>query len=278
MYEGDSMSVHVMTEKILKAFEDVSKVPRQSKYEEKIAHWLLQWAKEKGFEGKKDAIGNVLIKVPASSGYENSPTVIIQGHLDMVCEKTPDSNHDFSKDPIKFVYDGDWLTAEKTTLGADNGIAIAMGMVLTDEGNEHPPLELLFTVDEETGLTGAQALEPGFIEGKILLNIDSEDEGVFTIGCAGGKSTTLSIPLEYKEAVSECKGYTLTIGGLKGGHSGVDIKLQRSNSIKFLMRVLKKIGESVQYTVADIKGEVLIMQFQEMPMQKFLFYLQRKKK
>ena len=168
---------HSKTRDILRCFEEISKIPRCSKNEEKIIQWLMNWAKENSFEAKKDNVGNVVIKVPPSKGYEKSPITVIQGHLDMVCEKTPDSPHDFSKDPIKLVYDGEWLTADRTTLGSDNGIAIAMSMVIaTDSESHHPPLELLFTVDEETGLTGANALAPGFIEGKLLINLDSEDE------------------------------------------------------------------------------------------------------
>jgi dipeptidase D len=188
---------HEKTNEILKWFEEISKIPRCSKNEDAICNWLANWAKDNNFVVENDRVNNVLIKVPGSPGYENSPPVIIQGHVDMVCEKTPDSDHDFSKDPIKFVYDGDWLTADRTTLGADNGIAIAMAMTMAvDKETPHPPLELLFTVDEETGLTGASALEPGFIKGRMLINIDSEDEGTFTVGCAGGINTNLSIPFE----------------------------------------------------------------------------------
>ena len=153
---------HEKTNEILKWFEEISKIPRCSKNEDAICNWLVNWAKDKNFDVETDRVDNVLIKVPGSPGYENSPPVVIQGHVDMVCEKTPDSVHDFSKDPIKFVYDGDWLTADRTTLGADNGIAVAMALTLAlDKKTPHPPLELLFTVDEETGLTGASALEPG---------------------------------------------------------------------------------------------------------------------
>ncbi|MCI0471232.1 MAG: M20/M25/M40 family metallo-hydrolase, partial [Candidatus Aminicenantes bacterium] len=178
---------HEKTNEILKWFTEISKIPRCSKNEEKIAQWLVDWAKQHNFAVKTDKVRNLVIKIPATAGFEKSTGVVIQGHMDMVCEKTPDSNHDFTRDPIKLVFDGDWLKADKTTLGADNGIAIAIGMTLAlDKETEHPPLELFFTVDEETGLTGANALETGFIDGKILINVDSEDEGVFTVGCAGG--------------------------------------------------------------------------------------------
>ncbi|MGD9066186.1 MAG: M20/M25/M40 family metallo-hydrolase, partial [Desulfobacterales bacterium] len=157
---------------ILDYFEQINAIPRCSKNEEQIGLWLKQWAETKQFRVKKDAAGNLLVKVPATPGYENAPVIVIQGHTDMVCEKTPDSTHDFSKDPIQNIIDGDWLRADSTTLGADNGIAVALAMaVANDESVAHPSLEMLFTVDEETGLNGAKKLTPGFIEGKVLLNV-----------------------------------------------------------------------------------------------------------
>ncbi len=246
---------HAKTNEILNWFEQITKIPRCSKQEEKIRTWLLNWAKEHNFSAKKDRVGNVLIKVPASPGYESAPVTVLQGHLDMVCEKTPDSDHDFSKDPIKLVYDGDWLKADKTTLGADNGIAIAMAMTAAlAKDIAHPPLELLFTVDEETGLTGANALEPGFIEGKILINLDSEDEGVFTVGCAGGINTNSTILSKFETVPAGYKGHKVATGGMKGGHSGVNIKEERANAIKVLVRVLDAIKKSTDMRVADIQG------------------------
>ncbi len=247
---------HAKTKEILECFEEISKVPRCSKNEEKIGEWLMNWAKEHNFEAKMDSVGNIVIKIPASPGYENSPITVIQGHMDMVCEKTPDSPHDFSKDPIKFVYEGEWLTADKTTLGADNGIAIAMAMVLSlDKEIPHPPLELLFTVDEESGLTGANALEPGFIEGKILINVDSEDEGVFTVGCAGGINSYLTLPLDYEPIPIGYKEIKITAGGMKGGHSGIDISLGKANAIRMLGRSLALLKEeNIDLRLADIRG------------------------
>ena len=246
---------HEKTNEILKWFEEISKIPRCSKNEEKICEWLINWAKENNLETKSDQTNNLLIKVPASPGHENSQAVVIQGHLDMVCEKTKDSTHDFSKDPIKFVYDGEWLTADRTTLGSDNGIAIAMAMVLAiDKNIEHGPLELLFTVDEESGLTGANALEPGFIDGKILLNVDSEDEGVFTVGCAGGVNTYISLPLEFENVSSTHKQFKIEAGGMKGGHSGIDINAEKANAIRVLGRTLYQIKEEMDIRLADIKG------------------------
>ncbi len=246
---------HEKTNEILKWFEEIASIPRCSKHEEKICKWLLDWAEEHNFEIKKDKVNNILIKIPGSEGYENSKTVVIQGHMDIVCEKEPDSDHDFTKDPIKMVYDGEWLTADKTTLGADDGIAIAIGLVLAlDKDNPHPPLELLFTVDEETGLTGANALEPGFIDGKILINIDSEDEGVFTVGCAGGINTNLSLPMDYEDVPYGFKQFKIKAGGMKGGHSGIDIGIGKANAIKILARVLYEIKKKTDIRISDIKG------------------------
>lgn len=247
---------HAKTKEILECFEEISKIPRCSKNEQQIAEWLMNWAKENNFEAKMDSVQNIVIKVPGSPGYENSPIVVMQGHMDMVCEKTPDSPHDFSKDPIKFVYEGEWLTADKTTLGADNGIAIAMAMVAAaDKEIAHPPLELLFTVDEETGLTGANALEPGFIDGKILINIDSEDEGVFTVGCAGGINTYLTLPLDYDSIPGGYKQCRITAGGMKGGHSGIDIGLGKANALRILARALYQLMEDgIDFQLADVKG------------------------
>lgn len=243
------------TEAVLKWFREISDIPRESKKEEKIRAWLLDWAKARSFEAKTDKAGNVVVKVPATPGYENAPICVLQGHLDMVCEKTPDSPHNFDTDPIEFVFDGDWLKANKTTLGADNGIAIAMALAMVEDKNvERPALELLFTVDEETGLTGANALGNDFIDGKILLNIDSEDEGVFTIGCAGGIDTKFSFPVSLEDAPGAKEAKLLKVGGLKGGHSGVDIDQQRGNAIKVLARALDLLSDKFVVLIADVKG------------------------
>jgi dipeptidase D len=246
---------HQKTNEILKWFEEITKIPRCSKDEGAICQWLIKWGKENNFEVKTDNVRNVLIIVPANPGYENSPVVVIQGHVDMVCEKTPDSTHDFTKDPIKLVYDGEWLTADKTSLGADNGIAIAMAMAIAlDKEMPRPGLELLFTVDEETGLTGASALEPGFLQGRILLNIDSEDEGYFTVGCAGGINTTLSIPFALADVAGNYKLLKIKAGGMKGGHSGIDINKQKANAIKVLTRALSNAAGKVEIRLANISG------------------------
>jgi len=240
---------------ILNYFEQINAIPRCSKNEEQIGLWLKQWAETKQLAVKKDAAGNLLVKVPPTPGYENAPVIVIQGHMDMVCEKTPDSTHDFSNDPIKNIIDGDWLRADNTTLGADNGIAIALAMtVATDESLAHPPLELLFTVDEETGLNGAKELEPGFIEGRVLLNVDSETEGLFTVGCAGGRHTHISRKLTLTDLAETSQWFNLNISGLHGGHSGIDIIKQRASANKILARTLHQLASPCGIQLVSIKG------------------------
>ncbi len=246
---------HEKTNDIIKWFGEISKIPRCSKNEGAICAWLTNWAKEHHFVVKTDRVQNVLIKVPGTSGYEKSPVVVIQGHMDMVCEKTPDSTHDFSKDAIKFVYEGEWLTADRTTLGADNGIALAMAMTMAESKEiAHPPLELLFTVDEETGLTGATALEPGFLEGKILINVDSEDEGYFTVGCAGGVNTNLSIPVVPAAPPANYSLLKINASGMKGGHSGIDINKEKANALKVLAIALIAIKKKMDIRIAQFSG------------------------
>lgn len=247
---------HAATKEVLKWFEEISKIPRCSKNEDKIAQWLMDWAKKHNFPAKMDNVKNIVISVPATPGHEQAPIVVIQGHMDMVCEKTPDSPHDFSKDPIKLVYQGEWLTADRTTLGADNGIAIAMALALAlDKTAAHPPLEILITVDEETGLTGANALEPGFIQGKILINLDSEDEGVFTVGCAGGVNTSSGIKLSYEAIPDGLQAIRITASGIKGGHSGIDIAKGKANAIIVVARALRTLlKEKIDLMISDLKG------------------------
>ncbi|MCP5051848.1 MAG: aminoacyl-histidine dipeptidase [bacterium] len=245
---------HPKTVEILEWFKELNKIPRCSKNENAIRQWLLDWAVEKRFEGLEDKIGNVLIRVPGSRGYEDSEPVIIQGHLDMVCEKTPDSNHDFSTDPIRCLVEGQWLTADKTTLGADNGIAIAIGMTAAlDKDLKHPPLELLFTVDEETGLTGAFGLEAGFLEGERLLNIDSEEEGILTVGCAGGLVSEHQVTLDMEAVPEGFASFTLEAGGMAGGHSA-DIYFEKANALKVLGRVLNHLLLEVDCRLAHLEG------------------------
>jgi dipeptidase D len=245
---------HQKTNEILNRFEQISQIPRCSGNEGAICQWLIDWAKGNGFAVKTDKVQNLLIKVPASLGYENAPIVVLQGHLDMVCEKTPEANHDFAKDPIKLIYDGEWLRADKTTLGADNGIAIAIGMTLAEEKDvPHPPLELLFTVDEETGLHGAAALESGFFEGRRLINIDSEQEGYLTVG-SGGLNTDISVPIAWREVPTHYQLMKINAGGMSGGHSGIDINAGKANAVKVLVQTLHLIRQQVGIRLVNLSG------------------------
>lgn len=240
---------------ILSLFEDISSVPRCSKHEEKISSWLINWAVEHSLDVKRDRHKNVLMRVPASRGCEDEESIAIQGHMDMVCEKSIASKHDFSTDAIKLIYDGDWLTAYGTTLGADDGIAIAIGLALVlNKDEKHPELELLFTSDEETGLTGASNLEPGFFKSKTLINIDSESEGVLTIGCAGGEDTTINMNLEKESIGDEHVFYKLFVSGLLGGHSGIDINKGRANAIKIMVELMKEINLKFRLKLSEING------------------------
>jgi len=247
------MQQHV--KRVLNFFQQINEIPRCSKDEEKIVLWLRQWAEESRFPVNVDAAGNMVITVAPSSGYEHSPGIVIQGHVDMVCEKSPDADHNFARDPIRHVVEGDWLGAHKTTLGADNGIAIALAMALaTDDKVAHPQLELLFTVDEETGLNGAKLLEPGFVKGKVLLNVDSETEGEFTVGCAGGRHTHISRKLELTDLAQESQFFNLNVSGLHGGHSGIDIIKQRASANKILARTLHRLASECDIQLISIKG------------------------
>lgn len=242
------------TQKVLQIFEELSAVPRGSGRETKIARWLQERAEANGFLWKSDSARNLLIRVPATPGFEAAPIVVLQGHLDMVCEKTPDSTHDFTTDPIRCLVDGDWLHADRTTLGADNGIAIALALALVEDPSVvHPALELLFTVEEEVGLGGANLLQPGFVKGKILLNLDSEDEGTFVVGCAGGQKTSLRRPFTAEEPAGKT-GYRLRVDGLRGGHSGVDIHKHFASANQLLARALFQINQAVPLQLMGVDG------------------------
>lgn len=235
-------------------FYEITQVPRPSKKEEKIREYVRSFANDRNLEFKEDNVGNIVIKVPATPGYENSPIVIMQGHVDMVCEKNKGTEHDFDNDPIKLKIEGVWLTAEGTTLGADNGIGVAAGLaVVDDESVVHGPLEILCTVDEETGLTGVNNLQPGFVEGRIMLNMDSEEDGAFYVGCSGGQDTVGLFNIKRTDVPAGLQAYELMINGLKGGHSGLDIHTGKANAIRLLGRLLKKL-QDVQYEIAEING------------------------
>lgn len=236
-------------------FDEVCQVPRPSKKEEKIRAYLLDFAKKHNLEAKTDEAGNVLIKKAASAGMENLKTVILQSHIDMVCEKNKDTEHNFETDPIQTYIDGEWLRAKGTTLGADNGIGVATGLaVLASDDIKHGPIECLFTVDEETGLTGAFALKEGFMNGDILLNLDSEDDGELFIGCAGGANTTAIYPFPTEKAPQGWFFFRVSVKGLTGGHSGDDISKNRANANKLLNRFLVQTMQKYGMRLADIEG------------------------
>ena len=239
---------------VFKYFEEISNIPRGSGNEKAISDYLVNFGKNLGLETIQDKALNVIIKKPATKGYENAPTVIIQGHMDMVCEKNKDTEHDFTKDPIKLVVKGDEIYADGTTLGADNGIAVAYAMaVLADNSIEHPAIEVLLTTDEETGMTGAMNINKDDIQGKILLNIDSEEEGYLLVSCAGGIRTKSSLDITW-EALNDEKIFEISVRGLKGGHSGSDIHEWRGNSNKLMGRVLKDLLEKIDYKIVSING------------------------
>jgi dipeptidase D len=240
---------------VWKHFDEIRKIPRCSKHEEKIREYVIDFAKNQNLEYKTDKIGNVVIIKPASSGLEKKPIVVLQGHMDMVCEKNSDVEFDFSKDSIKLKLEGDHLTADGTTLGADNGIGMAMSLaILEDDSLKIGQIEALFTVDEETGLTGAFAMESDMIKGKILLNLDSEDFGVITVGCAGGGDSKIKVPYKTQQVGDDMDSISIKISGLRGGHSGVDIHEQRGNAVKLLTRMLWKVSNDYDFLIAEING------------------------
>lgn len=240
---------------VWKHFDGIRKTPRCSKHEEKIRKYILDFAKKHNLKSKTDKTGNVVLSKPASKGMESKPTVIMQGHMDMVCEKNSDVTHDFTKDPIKLKLKGDILTADGTTLGADDGIGLAISLaILEDNTLKHGPIETLFTVDEETGLTGAFAMESNMLTGKILLNLDSEDFGVITVGCAGGGDSKIQLPIKTQPINGNLESMKIKISGLRGGHSGVDIREQRGNAVKLLTRMLWKARDDHKFYITEIKG------------------------
>lgn len=231
-------------ELVWKYFAEIAKVPRPSKHEERIIRYVVDTAKKLGLHVKQDAAGNIAVQKPASPGRERAKKIALQGHLDMVCEKNADKQHDFMKDPIELVRKGNVMMANGTTLGADNGIAVATNLaIMEDKSLEHGPLEFLFTIDEETGLTGATNLSSDVLESKTLLNLDSEEEGALYVGCSGGKDTTGTWKMNFEPAPPKTIAINLSVSGLKGGHSGLEIDKGRGNAIKIINRVLLKLTE-----------------------------------
>jgi len=239
---------------IWKNFEQILKLPHCSGNETALGDYIISQAENFNLAWKRDDVGNVVVSKNASSGMENAPGVILQGHIDMVCEKNSDVEHDFSKDPIQTEMRGDWISAKGTTLGSDNGIGVAAALALMeDDSLVHGPLEFLFTVDEETGLTGATKISPDFLNGKILLNLDSEDEGSFTIGCAGGADSEILLHLNRKEG-TDGELFRLKLFGFRGGHSGLDINQGRGNAIKLLARMLWQTYKKSSFELVSVEG------------------------
>ena len=232
-------------ELVWKYFAEISRIPRPSKHEEAMTKYVLDTAKKLGLSAKADSFGNVVVKKQATPGHENVRSIALQGHLDMVPEKNSDKVHDFLKDPIELVRKGNMLMANGTTLGADNGIAVATNLaIMEDRSLEHGPLEFLFTVDEETGLTGANNLGSDFLESKTLMNLDSEEEGAVYVGCSGGKNTIGTWKVDFDSVSANMQVCELKIRGLKGGHSGLEIDKGRGNSLKIIARVLSALTET----------------------------------
>jgi dipeptidase D len=236
-------------------FNEILRIPRPSGKEKKVGDYIVSVARKHKLEHKKDKAGNILVSRKAGPGFENLMSVCLQSHLDMVCEKNSSSPHNFDTDPIEAYVDGEWVKARETTLGADNGIGIAAQLaVLTDQEARYGPVECLFTVDEETGLNGAKCLESGFFKSRVLLNLDSEDEGELFIGCAGGMNTLASFKYKSKNTPADCRSYRITISGLLGGHSGTDIQKDRGNSVKILNEILWEARNRFDMRLAAFEG------------------------
>lgn len=246
---------NIQPERVMYYFEEISKIPRCSFDEQRISDYLAGVGRNLGLEVIQDEALNIIIKKPGYKGYENSPIVVLQGHMDMVGEKSDTSNHDFSKDPIKLEVEGDFLMAKETTLGADNGIAVAMCLALLESNDiPHPPLEVLVTSNEESGMSGAGALDPKNIKGRILINIDSEEEGTILVSCAGGERNIVTIPIEWENISNGYELYTLTVAGLMGGHSGMEIDKGRGNSNKIMGRVLDRLNRVTDIDLGHVEG------------------------
>jgi dipeptidase D len=241
---------------IWKHFDAIRQIPRPSKHEERVAEHIVSWAKSHRFEVKRDGAGNVLVRVPATAGHEKAPAIVLQGHLDMVPEKNSDVAFDFEKDAIQVRVVGDYVYATGTTLGSDNGIGVAAAMAIAEDSKAtHGPLELLFTIDEETGLTGAMQLDAKLLSGRILLNLDTEEDAALYIGCAGGADTHATFTVTREEALKGTVPVRISVRGLRGGHSGVDIHENRGNAVKFLLRTLNALrAKGIEFGIVTIAG------------------------
>lgn len=251
---NNSILANLEPKSLFKFFEEILSIPRPSKHEEKMTEYLINWAKERNLEYVSDEIGNVIIRKGATKGKENSPWVCLQSHIDMVCEKNSDKDFDFEKDAIVPKIEGEWLKADGTTLGADDGIGVATALAILDANDiEHGPIECLFTVDEETGLSGAEALSADVLKSRILLNLDSEDEGEIFIGCAGGIDTVAKLPYD-KEETPDAPAFKIMVKGLKGGHSGDDINKGLACANKILNRILWSLDKEMDLRLSCFEG------------------------
>ncbi|MHC6180632.1 aminoacyl-histidine dipeptidase [Clostridium sp. JNZ X4-2] len=252
---GDTVLKNIEPVEVFKYFEEISKIPRGSGNEKGVSDYLVSFAKEHNLDVIQDKALNVIIKKKGSRGYENSPIIVIQGHMDMVCEKKSGVDHDFMKDPIKLRVVDDMLYATGTTLGGDDGIAVAMGLaVLASDSIAHPPIELVVTTSEETGMDGAVALDPKSVSGKTLINIDSEEEGILLVSCAGGCSSKATIPITWENTSDDSTAFIIEVEGLKGGHSGAEIHKGRANSNKLMARLLKTLSSKMDFSMVSING------------------------
>lgn len=246
---------HLEPKLIWNYFEEICKYPRPSKKEEKIAEYVFSVGKKLGLQTEKDKFGNILIRKPATKGKENLKTVVLQSHLDMVCESNRGVEHDFDNDPIQPYIDGDWVKAKGTTLGADNGIGVAAALAVLDSKEiEHGPLEAIFTLDEETGLTGASNLKKGWLKADILINMDSEEIGTLFIGCSGGKDTYAGFKAKLEKTPKNYSSLELKVAGLKGGHSGLEIQVGRGNAVKILNRLIWTYSQKNNIRLSEING------------------------
>ena len=251
----ETLLANLDTQLLWKYFLELSRIPRGSKAEAAAAAWVAEQGRALGLEVAQDAVGNVLIRKPATPGRENHPTIALQAHVDMVCEKNESTRHDFTRDPIQLVRDGDTLRASGTTLGADNGIGVCAALaVLASKTLQHGPVEAIITIDEETGLTGANNLQPGWMKAKYLLNMDSEEEGILTIGCAGGIDSLATRKLTRTAPQAGTLPYRLKVFGLRGGHSGIDINSGRGNAIRILAQLLSALAGSFPFQLGAVKG------------------------
>jgi len=242
-------------ERVLYYFEELTKIPRGSGNEKAVSDYLAKVGNDLGLEVIQEECLNVIIKKQGVQGKENLPRVILQGHMDIVCAKNEDYEFDFDKDSIPLVVDGDYIKTEGTTLGADNGIAVAMALAVLESNDiSHPPITGLFTVAEETGMDGVIGLKSENIEGDILINIDSEEEGAVLASCAGGVNSIVSLPIVWEKKKAERLEYTITIKGLLGGHSGIEINKNRASAIKLMGRVLAELDKTLEFELADITG------------------------